>query len=49
VLAPPGGHKPEFDAWRWEALDRTPALIVDFKRPVYHEVVKLFAGFANLN
>ena len=49
VLAPPGGHEPEFDAWRWEALDRTPALIVDFKRPVYHEVVKLFAGFANSN
>ena len=39
----------EFDAWRWEALDRTPALIVDFKRPVYHAVVKLFAGFANSN
>ena len=49
VLAPPGGHKPEFDAWRWEALDRTPALIVDFKRPVYQEVVKLFAGFSNSN
>ena len=49
VLAPPGGYKPEFDAWRWEALDRTPALIVDFKRPVYQEVVKLFAGFTNSN
>jgi putative (di)nucleoside polyphosphate hydrolase len=49
VLAPPGGHKPEFDAWRWEALESTPALIVDFKRPVYEAVVKQFAGFTHSN
>src|SRR5690606_17397520 len=28
VLAPGGGHEPEFNAWRWEKLSRAPALIV---------------------
>jgi putative (di)nucleoside polyphosphate hydrolase len=45
VLAPPGGHKPEFDAWRWEKLAATPGLVVPFKRDVYETVAKLFAGF----
>jgi putative (di)nucleoside polyphosphate hydrolase len=44
-IAAPLGHKAEFSAWRWERLERTPDLIVPFKRPVYHEVAKLFAGF----
>lgn len=44
-LAPPG-HKPEFDAWRWEKLQDTPGLIVPFKRGVYDQVVKAFAKFA---
>jgi putative (di)nucleoside polyphosphate hydrolase len=44
VLAPPGGHRPEFDAWRWERLERTPELVVPFKRVVYENVVKSFAG-----
>ncbi len=39
---PPGGHKPEFDAWRWEAMDLLPALIIPFKRPVYENVVAAF-------
>lgn len=39
-----GGHEPEFDAWRWEAPARLPALIVPFKRAVYEEVLKEFAG-----
>lgn len=30
---------PEFDAWRWAELDELPALIVDFKRPVYEAAV----------
>jgi putative (di)nucleoside polyphosphate hydrolase len=46
VLAPPGGHKAEFSDWRWERLAATPALIVPFKRGVYENVAKLFAGFA---
>jgi putative (di)nucleoside polyphosphate hydrolase len=39
-----GGHDPEFSAWRWERLERLPALIVPFKRKVYEEVVRSFAG-----
>ncbi|MBS7553281.1 RNA pyrophosphohydrolase [Ancylobacter dichloromethanicus] len=40
----PGGghHKPEFVAWRWELLERTPELIIPFKRPVYEQVVREF-------
>jgi putative (di)nucleoside polyphosphate hydrolase len=46
VLTPAVGHKPEFDAWRWGELAEAPDLIVPFKRAVYAEMVKLFAGFA---
>jgi putative (di)nucleoside polyphosphate hydrolase len=42
----PGGHKPEFEAWRWERLDRLPALIIPFKRPVYEKVLEAFGPFA---
>jgi len=38
-----GAHPPEFDAWRWERLDRLPGLIVPFKRPVYEKVCAAFA------
>ena len=41
-----GGHKPEFDAWRWVPLAETPELIIPFKRDVYREVARLFAGVA---
>jgi putative (di)nucleoside polyphosphate hydrolase len=39
-------HPPEFDAWRWVDLQETSELIVPFKRPVYEEVVRAFAVFA---
>jgi putative (di)nucleoside polyphosphate hydrolase len=42
----PGGHKPEFEAWRWERLGRLPSLIIPFKRPVYERVVAAFAPLA---
>jgi putative (di)nucleoside polyphosphate hydrolase len=42
VLAPPGGHRPEFSAWRWERMERLPDLIIPFKRPVYEKVVAAF-------
>lgn len=47
-IAHPGGghHKPEFMSWRWEELDKLPALIIPFKRPVYEQVVKAFAHLA---
>lgn len=41
---PAGGHRPEFDAWRWEPMQNLPALIIPFKRPVYERVVAAFAG-----
>jgi putative (di)nucleoside polyphosphate hydrolase len=44
VLSPGGGKFPaEFDAWRWERLTRTPALIVPFKKDAYDKVVDAFA------
>jgi putative (di)nucleoside polyphosphate hydrolase len=37
-----GAHPAEFDAWRWERLERLPDLIVPFKRDAYLEVVRAF-------
>jgi putative (di)nucleoside polyphosphate hydrolase len=44
----PGGdkYKPEFSQWRWETLDRLPALIVPFKRKVYEEVAAEFSDLS---
>jgi putative (di)nucleoside polyphosphate hydrolase len=39
-------HHVEFDAWRWGRLEEAPDLIVAFKRGVYAQVVRAFAGFA---
>ena len=33
---------PEFIRWRWADIRELPSLIVEFKRPVYEEVVKAF-------
>jgi putative (di)nucleoside polyphosphate hydrolase len=38
-----GRFKPEFTKWRWEQLERTPQLIVPFKKDAYLEVVSAFA------
>ena len=46
IAHPAGGHKPEFDAWRWERMERLPDLIIPFKRRVYEQVVAAFAPFA---
>lgn len=43
IASPAGGHKAEFDAWRWERMERLPDLIIPFKRPVYEKVVAAFA------
>ncbi len=39
-----GYNKPEFDQWRWVAMDELPGLIVPFKRRVYDVVVAEFRG-----
>jgi putative (di)nucleoside polyphosphate hydrolase len=37
---------PEFDAWRWAALDEAPELVVPFKRAIYVHVAEAFARYA---
>ena len=37
---------PEFDAWRWARLEELPALAVPFKRAIYAELARAFAGLA---
>jgi putative (di)nucleoside polyphosphate hydrolase len=46
-LTPRNGQPAEFDAWRWERLDRVPDLVVPFRREVYRAVAEQFAPFAN--
>ena len=46
---PEGGHRPEFDAWRWERIERLAELIIPFKRDVYVAVVDEFKRFAGVN
>ncbi|MCG8442548.1 MAG: RNA pyrophosphohydrolase [Caulobacterales bacterium] len=36
----------EFSDWRWERLERTPDLVIAWKRDVYLEVAREFARFA---
>jgi putative (di)nucleoside polyphosphate hydrolase len=42
ILAPPTGHAPEFDAWRWASAEEVIGSIIAFKRPVYEAVLKEF-------
>ena len=44
-IAARGGHKAEFDDWRWAAAAELPRLIVPFKRQVYRDVVREFCRF----
>jgi putative (di)nucleoside polyphosphate hydrolase len=39
-------HHPEFDAWKWENIDRLPDLVVDFKRDIYEKLVAEFRHLA---
>lgn len=41
-----GAHSHEFVEWRWERLERLPALIVPFKRGVYEQLARAFAHLA---
>ena len=40
------GQPAEFDAWRWERLDRVADLVVPFRREVYRIVAQRFAELA---
>lgn len=44
-LTPRNGQPAEFDAWRWERLDRVGDLVVPFRREVYRAVAEQFAPF----
>jgi putative (di)nucleoside polyphosphate hydrolase len=46
VTNPPHGHPVEFSRWTWEALEKTPEVVVPFKRAVYEHVVSAFMKFA---
>jgi putative (di)nucleoside polyphosphate hydrolase len=45
-LTPRNNQPVEFDAWRWERLDRVADLVVPFRREVYRAVAARFAEFA---
>ncbi len=45
VANPPGGHQPEFSAWRWVAAKELPGLVVPFKRDVYTAVIAEFRAY----
>jgi putative (di)nucleoside polyphosphate hydrolase len=45
-LTPRNNQPAEFDAWRWERLDRVADLVVPFRREVYRAVAQRFARFA---
>jgi putative (di)nucleoside polyphosphate hydrolase len=45
-LTPRNGQPAEFDAWRWERLDRVADLVVPFRRKVYRAVAESFVRFA---
>ena len=36
---------PEFDAWRWIALQAVPELAVEWKRPIYAKLARAFAAY----
>jgi putative (di)nucleoside polyphosphate hydrolase len=46
IAEPAGGHDPEFVEWRWQKLQKTPDLVVPFKRATYERVVAEFSKFA---
>ncbi len=45
-VTPRNGQPAEFDAWRWERLERVPDLVVPFRREVYRAVAQAFTAFA---
>lgn len=45
ILEPAGGHRPEFDDWRWADAEEVLDLIVGFKLPVYKAVFEEFRPF----
>ncbi|XVE75871.1 hypothetical protein DITRI_Ditri12bG0126400 [Diplodiscus trichospermus] len=40
-----GSEKPEFKEWSWRLPEQVVELAVDFKKPVYEQVLKLFSPY----
>ncbi|KAJ7970660.1 Nudix hydrolase [Quillaja saponaria] len=40
-----GTEKPEFGDWSWVSANQIVDLVVDFKKPVYKEVLEVFAPY----
>lgn len=49
IHAPPGGHHPEFDAWRWIHANDLLDIIIPFKRDVYKAIIDEFQPFLKRN
>ena len=39
-------HHQEFDAWKWEDIERLPDLVIGFKRDIYEKLVAAFRHLA---
>lgn len=46
LTTPRNDQPPEFNAWRWERIDRLAGAVVPFRREVYRTVAREFAKFA---
>jgi len=44
-ITPRNDQEPEFDQWRWEKLEKVPALVVPYKREIYLQIAAAFAGY----
>ncbi|XVE96299.1 hypothetical protein REPUB_Repub02eG0209200 [Reevesia pubescens] len=44
-----GSEKPEFKEWSWRLLEQVVELAVDFKKPVYEQVLKVFSPYISLD
>ncbi|OMO68575.1 hypothetical protein COLO4_29581 [Corchorus olitorius] len=40
-----GSEKPEFKEWSWRLPEQVVELAVDFKKPVYEQVLKVFSPY----
>lgn len=45
-IRPRNGGKAEFDRWKWRPIGEITEMAVEFKRPVYAELVRVFSRFA---
>lgn len=41
----PSGNHPEFSEWRWESIEKTVDLIVEFKKDIYKKLVEFYTPF----